>query len=269
MSTPRRRGWPGATRLRNGYVLYWWAEILAIVVFYALYSLVRNGNEGGELQALTNAERILDLQQTFGIAWEETLQDWALQFRPLIIASNYFYGSFHFVATIGAGVFLFRWWPNDYPLMRNALAIATLLALVGFVFFPLMPPRLMEGFGYVDTLEQYPTLWSFNSGAINKLSNQFAAMPSVHVAWALWTTIAFVPRVRASWAKGLAIAYPIVTIVVIVLTANHFILDAVGGAAVLLVGFVMARVLTRAGRRPIDGEGTKDAEPSATATSVA
>ena len=100
-----------------------------------------------------------------GIYHEETLQDWALHFKPLIIAANYFYGSLHFVVTIAAGIYLFRKFSDDYPRYRNTLAIATLLALIGFKLFPLMPPRLLpESYGFVDTLAKYPTFWSFNSG---------------------------------------------------------------------------------------------------------
>jgi membrane-associated phospholipid phosphatase len=112
-----------------------------------------------------------------------------------------------------------------------------------------MPPRLLpESYGFVDTLAKYPTLWSFSSGQVAKLSNQYAAMPSVHCAWALFCACALVPRVRHTWAKVLAALYPVLTVVAIVLTGNHYWLDAVGGFAILGVGYVGARLLTRAGR---------------------
>ena len=114
-----------------------------------------------------------------------------------------------------------------------------------------MPPRLLPAsYGYVDTLAEYPTFWSFNSGAVSKISNQYAAMPSVHVCWATWCAVVLVPRLRTTWGRTLAICYPIFTVMVIVLTANHYVLDAVGGVAVLTVGYAIARALTRAGRRP-------------------
>ena len=68
---------------------------------------------------------------------------WALHFKPLIIASNYFYGSLHFIVTGGVTIYLYRKWSDDYPRWRNTLGIATGLALIGFIFFPLMPPRLL------------------------------------------------------------------------------------------------------------------------------
>ena len=253
----RHRRLPGARVLRDGSVLYWWFEIVLVAVFYGVYSTVRNTNEGDTGKAFRNARDLIDVQRFFGIYHEETLQDWAQHFKPVIIASNYFYGSLHFVVTGGVMLYLFTRWSDDYPLWRNTLAITTGLALIGFMFYPLMPPRLLPAhYGFVDTLAQYPTFWSFNSGAVNKISNQYAAMPSVHCAWALWCACALVPRLRRTWAKILAALYPVATVTAIVLTANHYVLDAVGGFAVLGIGFLLARAFTRAGR------GEPAAEPA-------
>ncbi|MFM8304485.1 MAG: phosphatase PAP2 family protein [Actinomycetota bacterium] len=248
-AVPVRRRLPGARVLSDNAVIYWWGEILLALGFYFVYSAVRNAKFGGATEAFRNAQSLIDVQRFLGIYHEEWLQDLALRVKPLIIGANYFYGSLHFVVTIGVMVFLFACWPDDYPYWRNTLAIATALALIGFTFWPLMPPRLLPAsYGYVDTLARYPTFWSFNSGAVNKISNQYAAMPSVHCCWALWCACVLVPRVRHRWAKGLAIAYPVATVTVIVLTGNHYFLDAVGGFTVLGLGFVIARRVTRAGR---------------------
>jgi hypothetical protein len=264
-----RRRWRGAKVLRSGHALYWWMEIAAILVFYVVYSTVRNSTNASPATAYDNAKRLIDWQQTLHINVEETLQDWALHIRPLIIACNYFYGSLHFVVTIGAAVFLFRRFPDDFPRLRNTLGIGTALALLGFAFFPLMPPRLLDCYaddgditlcwvdgnepttdewGFVDTLARDPAIWSFSSGAMSKVSNQFAAMPSVHCAWALWCAVVLVPRLRRRWAKVLAALYPALTVVVIVLTANHYLLDAVGGFLVFGAGYAIAHRVTRAGR---------------------
>jgi hypothetical protein len=240
---------PGARDLRDGAVLYWWAEILFVAVFYAVYSTIRNANDGGTGTARSNALALIHWQQALGLNHERVLQEWALNFKPLIVACNYFYGSLHFVVTSGVLIFLYRKVSDEYPLARNTLAIATALALIGFSFFPLMPPRLLPAhFGFVDTLDKYPTFWSFKSGAVNKISNQYAAMPSVHCAWALWCAVALFPRLRRWWAKLLAALYPVGTVAAIVLTANHYFLDAVGGFAVLGIAYLVARVFTKAGR---------------------
>jgi hypothetical protein len=249
-----RRLW-AAKALRDGHVIYWWAEMLMIGLFYILYSAVRNADRIRTDAAFNNAKALMRWQHTLGIDHELTINQWALHFKPLVVASNYFYGSLHFVVTIGVAVYLFKKWPNDYPRWRNTIGIATALALIGFRFWPLMPPRLLDSmpnadFGFVDTLAKYPTLWTFNSGAMKKLSNQYAAMPSVHCAWALWCACALVPRLKRTWAKCLAAAYPFMTVSVIVITANHYFLDAVGGFIILGIGYVTARLLTRAGRGP-------------------
>ena len=185
------------------------------------------------------------------------MQRWALHYEWLIVAANYFYGSVYIGATIAALIFLYRRFPDDYPLLRNTLLVGTLLGLIGFATFPLMPPRLLDAmgdqrqvFGYVDTLVKYPTFWSFDSSAMKTISNQFAAMPSLHCGWALWGCAVFLPRVKHWWAKALAVAYPIVTIIVVVITGNHYLLDAVGGAVIFAIGYGVARVATRAGRQP-------------------
>jgi PAP2 superfamily len=250
-SRAARRRLPGGRRLRDGHYVYWWVEILAILAFYFVYSAIRNANEGSTGAAFAHAKQIMDWQHYLGINHEETLQNLALHFRPLVIACNYFYGSLHFVVTAGVGIYLYRKWSDDWPLWRNTLGITTALALIGFVLYPLMPPRLLpDSYGFQDTLAQYPTFWSFNSGAVSKISNQFAAMPSVHCAWALWCACVLVPRLRQQWAKILAALYPVFTVIVIVLTANHYLLDAVGGFAALGIGFMLARRFTRAGQGP-------------------
>ena len=248
-AVPLRRRLPGARVLSDGAVIYWWGEIALALGFYFVYSAIRNAKFGTAQDAFRNARSLIDIQKFLGIYHEEWIQDLALRSKPLIIGANYFYGSLHFVVTIGVMVYLFARWSDDYPMWRNTLAVTTAIALIGFTFIPLMPPRLLPGsYGYVDTLARYPTFWSFNSGAVNKISNQYAAMPSVHCAWALWCACVLVPRLRHRWAKWLAGLYPVATVTVIVITGNHYVLDAVGGFTVLGIGFLLARRFTRAGR---------------------
>jgi hypothetical protein len=251
---PKRRTWKGARVLSDGHALYWWAEILLILAFYVVYSAVRNVHGGsGDIppHAFEHAKQIIWLERHLGIYHEETLQDWAMHFRPLILFANYFYGSFHFIVTIFAGVFLYRRWSDDYPFMRNTLGIATMLALFGFLLYPLAPPRLLDvSYGYYDTLLHDPAFWSFNSGGMKEVSNQFAAMPSVHICWATWCALALAPRLKSRFWAVLAALYPVITLVVIVITANHYLLDAVGGLMILAAGWFLSKLFTRAGRGP-------------------
>jgi hypothetical protein len=243
---PRRRRWRGGRTLRDGRRLYWWVELIAAAVFYEVYSFIRNLHHSTPAEARANALDIIRWERALGMFHEQAVQAWADGWHAGIVAANYFYGSLHFIVTVGVMIFLYRKWTDDYPLWRNTLAIGTALA----------PPRMFDGstfhmnLGFIDTLAKDPAFWSFNEGAMKKISNQFAAMPSVHCAWAGWCACALVPRLRYGWAKALAILYPACTVTVIVVTANHWFLDAVGGFFVLAVGYGLARLVTKAGRGP-------------------
>jgi membrane-associated phospholipid phosphatase len=119
-----------------------------------------------------------------------------------------------------------------------------------------MPPRLLDScaayggcahpaYGFVDSLQRFGGLWSFDSGAMQKVSNQFAAMPSLHFAWSMWCFLVLYKYVKSPVAKVLVALYPWLTLFAIMVTANHYWLDAVGGATILTVGYLLGRTLTR------------------------
>jgi hypothetical protein len=111
----------------------------------------------------------------------------------------------------------------------------------------LAPPRLLPQFGYVDTLLKYHTWGSLADPDVAKHSNQYAAMPSLHIGWALWCGIAIFVCARRSWVRWLGLMYPVATLLVIVGTANHYIIDAVGGVVVILIGFGVQWLLSARG----------------------
>jgi hypothetical protein len=251
--------------------LRWWREAIYIALFYAVYSVVRN-LQGTEARARQNAKLVISIEKHTGLYHEHAVQHWFglrpdadfphLHWHTFIEFWNMFYGSAHFIVTIIALVWLFRRHPERYPLWRNTLAFTTLLALIGFAVFPLMPPRLV-GHGFVDTLDKVGGLWSFESGPVHKVSNQYAAMPSLHFAWSAWCALVFLPALRRPWSRALAIAYPFLTLFAIVVTANHYILDAIGGAVILSIGFLLGRALTDAwDRRARGGEEPFGGGPS-------
>ncbi len=246
--------------------LRWWKELLFVAGFYGVYTLIRDefGSASvGTVHALHNATRVIHLERWIGIFHEQAIQDWFLRWPALIRAFNLYYGTLHFVVPIGVLLVLFRRWPADYRFWRNTLAATTALALIGFSLFPLMPPRLLCDcaygagpglhYGFVDTLARFGGSWSFDSGAMKDVSNQYAAMPSLHIAWSLWCAAVLVPHLRHAWAKALAALYPLVTLTAVVVTANHYFLDAVGGAVTLLAGVLIARLVTRRGPDRVSG----------------
>jgi hypothetical protein len=228
--------------------LRWWREVAYVLAFYSVYTLIRNHGVAAHssAEAFRHARQVIAAQRLLGIYHEETIQDWFLPWRGFISFWNVFYGTAHFVVTVAALVYLFRRMSGRYPLWRNTLACTTALALIGFAFYPLMPPRLLPaGYGFVDTLEVVGGLWSFDSGPVAKVSNQYAAMPSLHVAWSAWCALVLAPALTRRWNRAVLFAYPFLTLFAVVVTANHFLLDAVGGAAALGAGHALARPLTR------------------------
>jgi hypothetical protein len=261
----------------SGFTVHWWREIAYVVGFYGIYTLVRNqfGSASvGIEHAYVNAVRVIDIEKALGLFHEAAVQGWFLGTPWLLRVFNIFYGSFHFVVTAAVLVWLAARHPRAYPTWRNTLLIGTALALVGFSLFPLMPPRLLcdcpYGAGpvaaadglpeFVDTLAVHDGLWSFNDSTMAAVSNQYAAMPSLHFGWALWCALALVPRLRHRWSKALAIGYPILTFLTIIVTGNHYWLDAVGGAAVIGLGWLIGSRLAAMMVKHKDGAGTVNEE---------
>ena len=223
--------------------LRWWKEVLTAAVFYAIYSVIRNMQGSATVSAahaFRNARQVIDLERFLGLYHEQGIQALFLGSEILMSVWNILYGTLHFVVTILVLVVLFRRFPSRYPKWRNTLAATTGLALIGFAFYPLMPPRLLpSSYGFVDSLKVFGSPWSFDSTAMHKISNQYAAMPSLHFAWSLWCACALAPALGKGWAKRAIVLYPIVTLAAIVITANHFVIDAVAGAAVLGLGWAL------------------------------
>jgi hypothetical protein len=225
----------------------WYREVLYIAVFYGAYTLTRNSQGSAKVStemAFHNAKKIVRLERGLGMFHEESIQQWFLGWRRFLQFWNVYYGSAHFVVTIAALVWCFFRAPHRYARARNALAAMTALALIGFAVFPLMPPRLMPtSYGFVDTLRVFGGLWNFDSGAIAKVSNQYAAMPSLHFGWASWCTLVWWPAVEHRAVRILLALYPFFTLFAIVVTANHYFLDAAGGLVVFLLGVVIGRTI--------------------------
>ncbi|MEV6568218.1 phosphatase PAP2 family protein [Streptomyces kronopolitis] len=229
-------------RLRSPRTPRLWFEVLLIAVSYWTYSLIRNAVPEQKAKALRNADWIWQAEHSLGIAVERTVNHAVDSVTWLIVSMNYYYATLHFVVTIGVLIWLYRWHPGRYAAARLALFATTGVALLGYYFFPLAPPRLMAGGGFVDTLIVHGTWGSMASGNLASMSNQYAAMPSMHIGWSLWCGLTIALLAKPLWARILGLCYPALTLLVIVSTANHFWLDAVGGILCLTFGFGLARV---------------------------
>ncbi|MGP3924132.1 phosphatase PAP2 family protein [Streptomyces sp. 8N616] len=233
-----RRAW--MDRLRTPRRPRLWFEILLIAVSYWTYSLIRNAVPEQKREALQNADWIWRAEEVLGIAVERTVNHAVNSVEWLIVGMNYYYATLHFIVTIGVLVWLYRGHPGRYAATRLVLFATTGVALLGYYVYPLAPPRLMSGEGFIDTVLVHETWGSMASGNLANMSNQYAAMPSMHIGWSVWCGITIVMLARPLWAKTLGWLYPSFTLLVIVATANHFWLDAVGGLMCLSFGYALS-----------------------------
>jgi len=228
--------------------LHWWRELAIIAVFYGLYTAVRDihGSQSHDVAvARTNALRIVHAERWLHVFAEQRIQADFITHRHLISLLDDYYGTVHFVAVVVVLILLFRRFPDRYALWRNTLAITTGLALLGFWLFPVMPPRLLPAsFHFVDTIQTIGGIWNFKSAPVASVSNQLAAMPSLHTAWSTWCALAIMPLIRPLWGKVAILGYPCLTVFCIVVTGNHYFADAAGGLVTLAAGYGLARLLT-------------------------
>ncbi|MCB0986425.1 MAG: phosphatase PAP2 family protein [Acidimicrobiales bacterium] len=273
--------------------LRWWKEVLIAGTFYFIYSLVRSTFGAGvesRTIAFRHARGIIKVEDALGLWFEPSLQRWYLDLpgHGYIRGWNIFYGTAHFAVTMGVLLAAFFMAPRVYLFARTALAATTLLALGGFAAYTLMPPRLLDsnsiyggckgleagchGYGIVDTIDVWGGIWKFGEGGMAVVSNQYAAMPSLHFGWSSWcaVTVVLIMRARAStpavgtsgspaplprrvWWVAL---YPAATLFCILVTGNHYWLDAFFGGLVMLAGlWIAGRVQAWTDGRSPQGDG--------------
>ncbi|MFD5481937.1 bifunctional glycosyltransferase 87/phosphatase PAP2 family protein [Streptomyces hawaiiensis] len=224
-------------------------ELLLLRAAYAAYSQVRLAATGGSIsagraEAEENGRQILGLERALHIDIEHWANHTVVTIDRLRDLCDFYYTSLHFIAPLTVLALLYWRRPADYRWARSALGIATLLALVGFWLYPLAPPRLMPTLGYIDTVHGVQDFSQPDYGTLTALTNQYAAMPSLHFGWSLWCGVVIAVLARRWWIKALGLLHPLCTASAIVATANHWVLDAVGGALVVGAGFGLVYVLT-------------------------
>jgi hypothetical protein len=219
-----------------------WQEVLLIGSGYVLYAIVRNQVPSRGQTPWDNAATIIDVERSLNLDVELAVNKAVAALGWLAQSANYYYATVHFGMTLGVLVWLYLRRPLQYRAIRTVLYATSIVALIGFYLYPLAPPRMLSEQGYIDTIVVFNTWGSYASGDVAAASNQFAAMPSLHFAWALWCGVALVVLSSRTWVKVAGVLYPVITFLVIVATANHFVLDAVGGLLALMCGFAVQRV---------------------------
>ncbi|GGJ45550.1 phosphatase PAP2 family protein [Streptomyces brasiliensis] len=225
-------------------------EFLLVAGLFLVYKLGRQLATGHTGEAFHNAHRVWDMERAVHLPDEVSVQSALLHGDTLVHLANTYYATVHFPATLAFLVWLYLRRPAHYVWARRVLAVVTATALVLPFTFPLAPPRMLAATGLVDTARLYgPSV--YGPPTSDHLSNQYAAMPSLHFGWALMVAIGLIVATRSRW-RWLWLLHPLLTLLVIVGTANHYWLDALAATALLGVALAVIhpphRTVTTAGR---------------------
>lgn len=231
-------------------------ELAVCFVLLWIYRYVRFLARDQLVEAFANARRVVRLEQFAGVFVEDDLQRIVIDSRPIVAFLNRYYVTAHFSTTVVCLLFLYVRRPTLYPHIRRVLVMTTFVGMILHVVFPLAPPRMLSWHGFVDTLERWgPTVYSADT--MRSTANQFAAMPSLHFGWAVIVAYAVLRAFRSRW-RYVALVHPFLTLAAIVLTANHYLVDAaVAGVLVAVaVGADAAgrAVLHRSGGDEVDAD---------------
>ena len=212
------------------------AELATIGAGYMAYSLVRLAIRASHQVAFVHAAQLWRTERRMHLSVEPYLNHFAASHLLLAEAAGYYYGLLHFLVTPLVLAWLYVRRPAAFPRLRSALVLATAVANVVFWAWPVAPPRFSVR-GMTDILVTRDILGAAHPHGGTTLVNLYAAMPSLHVAWAAWCALAVVTASRGRW-RGLAWLYPSATTLVVLASANHFLLDAVGGLAAAGLGML-------------------------------
>jgi hypothetical protein len=221
----------------------WWVEALVIVWLCWVYDAVTNLAPLRLHLALAHARSILHLEQTLHIDPELTLDRWLAAHHTLGLVVSDYYDNAHFIVTLGLLGWL--WWrrADIYRPLRNSLVLVNVLAFVVFWRYPVAPPRMLPGF--TDVVASTHAIGSWHTGALASHANELAAMPSLHIAWAVWCALALWQISQRAWVRVVACIYPCVTAVAVLATGNHYVLDLCGGLVTIAAAILIVRLAER------------------------
>lgn len=224
-----------------------WIEIALIGIAYYCYRVTQNAASTSGQSPFRRGRDILSLERVLHIDIEHWLNHTVAKIDWLIVGMNYYYATLHFIVTIAVFVWVYLKFPDRYRAVRTVMFAMNGVALIGFYLYAVAPPRLLDPTRFIDTFCVHHT-WgeqtcSGVAGLSGSMTNEFAAMPSLHIGWSVWCALAIAHLAKRKWVKVLGILYPVATFTVIISTANHYVLDAVGGLVTLAAAFLVQRIL--------------------------
>ena len=235
MSSLARR----AVDLYKAPLRHLWELALIPIVGYVVYMFVRRylipEIEGN---ALDNAVRVLSFESSRGILLEPHWQDWVMSTsHALTTFFNYVYIATFWPIILVVGGFFYIFDRTRFFYYRSLVLVSLGMGLILFATFPLAPPRFLPEYGFIDTISTFGPSW-YGSRDMSVYYNAYAAMPSMHFGWTVLFGVLFF-RTKHRWLKPLSVAYPSLTFLAIILTANHYIIDAIGGAVNITLSFLL------------------------------
>ncbi len=221
-------------------------ELALVALAFLLYFTVRAMVVERAGEALANANHIIDFERVTGIFWEPRLQRVVLGRQPLIQLFNviYFWLDFPLIVVFGLWLYFFK--RHEYTVARDAVLLSGAIALVIYNLYPVMPPRLLPTHEFVGTVEKY-SHFSYQAQSTQAFVNPYAAVPSLHFGWAMIIGGIMYLTTRNWLIRPFGLILPWAQLAAIVFTGNHFILDALAGLIVCLVGLVLALGMQRWG----------------------
>lgn len=208
-----------------------------------LYDLLVGATPVTVSHAIANGFAVLHLEQRAGIAFERPLNAFLAGQPFLKQIASYYYDNAHFVVTFGLLALL--WWrsPSRYRPLRTTLVLTNLIAFFVFYLYPMAPPRLLPGAAFHDIVAESEAIGNWHRGALANCADQYAAMPSLHLAWAVWSAAAAFALTRRKGVRAAAVLYPFVTALDVLATANHFLIDCLAGVATVALAWALRDVV--------------------------
>lgn len=227
-------------------------ELLLVAILYVAYDASRLLADNDLGAAVSRAGRIVHFEGDWDLNWEQAFNKVFVEHGWLGVVADYWYSSAHYVVTVGVLVWLYRRSRDAYLPARRALAIATVLGLALFLLMPTAPPRMLGGYVDVLSLHSHVGWWGSDASAPKGLggyTNELAAFPSLHAGWSLWVALAVRSATYDRRARILGLAYAAVTALVVVGTANHWVVDVLVGWLVTAVAWLLTDGATRCAAR--------------------
>lgn len=226
-------------------------EAVVVVIAFLVYFFIRGAVVDRAGEALSNGLDLIALERAMGIYWEIQWQSWIIDEYWAVRFMNWVYFWGHMPLVIVLAVFLWVWHRSTYGLVRTAFLASGAIGVIIYALYPVAPPRLVPFAGYIDTMAVLDRV-GYQAQEAQAFVNPYAAVPSLHFGWSmlLGGAIAWVGR-RRLWVVALGVLWPVLMLFSIVMTANHFIIDAAFGAIVSLAGLAIAEGMRRARPRAL------------------